>query len=99
MPQSFVPVLRPLNIVGAVNWIEGDKVGVRPEATRIGRAAPGSSGLPVRVTNTVFLGNCVHIETATAAGGRIVAEAPSLDGYREGDQAFVWWNPADELRF
>jgi ABC-type Fe3+/spermidine/putrescine transport system ATPase subunit len=88
--------------LGAVNWIDGQKTGVRPEATRIGREAPAGD-LRIQtaeVRNAVFLGNCVHIETRTSAGGRIVAEVPcDQNPYREGDSVYVWWKPTDELRF
>lgn len=86
--------------LGAVNWIDGGKAGVRPEATRIGRVAPEGDVriLQARVSHSVFLGNCVHVETVTALGGRIVAEV-AADGYREGDAVYVWWRSADELRF
>jgi spermidine/putrescine transport system ATP-binding protein len=87
--------------MGAVNWIEPGKLGVRPEATRIGRVKPLESDARIqqgRVSASVFLGNCVHVETTTAAGSKIVAEVPA-DGYREGDAVYVWWKAADELRF
>jgi spermidine/putrescine transport system ATP-binding protein len=90
--------------LGAVNWIDGEKAGVRPEVTRIGRQAPRSDELRVRnarVSNATFLGNCMHIETETPSGGRIVAEIPNeqRDGFREGEPVFVWWRASDELRF
>ena len=102
--------------MGAVNWIEAGKIGVRPEATRIGHAPPSEADVRIEkthVSNSVFLGNCVHVETVTAAGCKIVAEVSAevsadvsaevsnaqRDGFCEGDSVYVWWRPADELRF
>lgn len=86
--------------LGAVNWIDA-KVGVRPEATRIGREAPGNGARvqQVRVTSAVFLGHCMHIETHTDNGRTIIAEASHEHGFCEGDAVYVWWHPQDELRF
>ena len=85
--------------LGAVNWIEVGKLGVRPECTRIGRDAPeGNFRMQqTQVKSTVFLGNCVHIQTTDG----IVAELPAelQNQYHEGDAVYVWWRPADELRF
>ncbi len=91
------------SFLGAVNWIDPNVVGVRPEATRIGKVAPDNGGAErvqqAQVRNSVFLGNCVHVEAETAAGGRLVAEVPFGQSYAEGDAVFVWWHPQDELRF
>jgi spermidine/putrescine transport system ATP-binding protein len=88
--------------MGAVNWID-TKVGVRPESTKIGREAPGDGARvhTAQVKGSVFLGNCVHIETLTKAGSKVVAELPCDDGetFREGDNVYVWWHSEDELRF
>jgi spermidine/putrescine transport system ATP-binding protein len=89
--------------LGAVNWIESTpRVGVRPEAIHIGRERPGNGARvqEAQVKGSVFLGNCVHVETHTTSGSRIVAETPlELASFREGDSVFVWWHPQDELRF
>jgi spermidine/putrescine transport system ATP-binding protein len=88
--------------MGAVNWIDA-KIGVRPESTKIGREAPGNGAKvhSAQVKGAVFLGNCIHVETLTQAGSKVVAELPCDDGeaFREGDSVYVWWHSEDELRF
>jgi ABC-type Fe3+/spermidine/putrescine transport system ATPase subunit len=85
--------------LGAVNWIDGR--GVRPEATRIGRTAPGNGERSYAATVRVarFLGNCVHVEIRLdATGERVVCEtAPGKGHYQPGESVHVWWQPADEL--
>ena len=83
--------------LGAVNWI-GD-VGVRPEATRIGPAAPdGARSVPCSVLATTFLGNCVHVQARLSTGELAAAELPRQDAvYSPGQSAFFWWHPRDEL--
>ena len=86
--------------LGSVNWIDG--VGVRPESTRIGRAAPGAGVrcMPATVVASVFLGNCLHVEVLLATGAAVIVEVPRVDGaYEPGESVHVWWHAADELRF
>ncbi len=88
------------SFLGALNWIDG--VGVRPEATRISREAPGNGARWVRATVTAcsFLGNCVHVEAHLASGGAAVAEVSRLNGgFSPGDAVHLWWQPSDELAF
>ncbi len=97
--------LRPRNrftagFLGAVNWIDG--AGVRPEATRISRAAPpqDTRGTPATVAGCVFLGNCFHVEARLASGGSVLAEVPRPDGgFDPGESVHVWWRTSDEMRF
>jgi spermidine/putrescine transport system ATP-binding protein len=84
--------------LGAVNWIED--IGVRPEAMRISRELPNGRArtFPATVRNSMFLGNCLHVETTLASGERVVAEISRLDGsFEAGEAVHVWWNAADEL--
>jgi ABC-type Fe3+/spermidine/putrescine transport system ATPase subunit len=86
--------------LGSVNWLDG--AGVRPEATRVSRTTPDGHlrVLPATVTNTVFLGNCIHVEARTATGETVTAEVSRPDGlYAGGESVHVWWDPADELGF
>ena len=87
------------SFLGALNWIDG--VGVRPEATRIAKVAPPDApSRPATVAHSTFLGNCLHVEARLASGESVVAEVSRLvDAFASGDQVFVWWHPADELRF
>ena len=97
--------LRPRNrfvagFLGAINWIDG--AGIRPEATRVSRRAPpeGSRSLAAVVVNSVFLGNCVHVEARLATGAVVVAEVGRMDAsYTPGESVQVWWRSGDELRF
>ncbi len=97
--------LRPRNrfvagFLGAVNWIDG--VGVRPEATRISRAAPpeDSRATPAIIAGSVFLGNCFHVEARLASGVSVVAEVPRPDGsFDRGESVQVWWRARDEMSF
>ncbi|BDC52323.1 hypothetical protein F183_A46380 [Bryobacterales bacterium F-183] len=85
--------------LGDVNWIDdASKLGVRPEATRIGRESPGNGARieSGQVRQSVFLGHCFHVETETSRG-RIVAEA--AQPFAAGENVFVWWHAADEMRF
>ena len=84
-----------------MNWIDG--VGVRPEATRVARAQPDAGSAPSsgqRRGQSMFLGNCVHVEARledgqtwwrkSRAGRR--ASAPAKRSTCGG-------NPTDELTF
>jgi len=83
--------------LGAVNWIGG--IGVRPEATRISRTAAGERCIPATVRSSVFLGNCLQVETVCGSGECVVAEVSRLDAsFAPGEAVHLWWNPADELR-
>lgn len=84
--------------LGSVNWING--IGVRPEALRISSEPPanGARSMPATVSHSVFLGNCVHVETRLPDGTALVAEVSRLNGYyRPGDSVHVWWKPGDEM--
>jgi ABC-type Fe3+/spermidine/putrescine transport system ATPase subunit len=85
--------------LGDVNWVDG--IGIRPEATRIGRQAPGDlRTIPAIVKTSVFLGNCFHVETRLANGESVIAEVSRSNGdFATGDQVHVWWHPSDELSF
>ena len=84
--------------MGGMNWIDG--IGVRPEAVRLARSAPGNGARSHRRgRNAVFLGNCVHIESRLATGEAIVSEAPRAEPFSVGEPVHVWWNPSDELAF
>jgi ABC-type Fe3+/spermidine/putrescine transport system ATPase subunit len=85
------------SFLGEVNWING--IGIRPEATRIGREPPsGLRTIPGTVETSVFLGNCFHVETRLANGELVVAEVPRSNGaFAAGDLVHVWWQPSDEL--
>jgi spermidine/putrescine transport system ATP-binding protein len=86
------------SFLGALNWI--DEVGVRPEATRIARAATGPGSLPAEVVHSTFLGNCLHVEARLTGGRTVVAEVSRLaDQFKPGETVFIWWRPEDELRF
>jgi ABC-type Fe3+/spermidine/putrescine transport system ATPase subunit len=85
--------------MGALNWIGG--AGVRPEATRISRAAPadGERAVSATVLQTIFLGHCVHVEARLVSGESVVAEIPRGDGaYRAGESVHIGWRSPDELR-
>jgi spermidine/putrescine transport system ATP-binding protein len=85
--------------VGAVNWVNG--VGVRPEATRIARTPPnhGTPCVPAVVMHSLFLGNCVHVETrCNHTGERVTAELPRGEVlFTPGETVHVWWDSADEI--
>jgi ABC-type Fe3+/spermidine/putrescine transport system ATPase subunit len=86
------------SFLGAVNWIDG--IGVRPEATRLSAQAPGDARcVAAVVSNTLFLGNCVHVVARLANGDSAIAEVPCIDGeYHPGQSVYLWWQTADELR-
>jgi spermidine/putrescine transport system ATP-binding protein len=84
--------------LGDLNWMQG--VAVRPESTRLSREQPrnGARSMPGVVQGSTFLGNCVHVETELAAGGRCIAELTQQDGaFTTGEPVHVWWHPGDEL--
>jgi len=84
--------------LGAVNWVNG--CGVRPESTRISRAAPGNGAKTVeaRVDVSTFLGDCFHVQTTTDAGVTVTAQVPHDEPpFSLGDRVHVWWHAADEL--
>jgi ABC-type Fe3+/spermidine/putrescine transport system ATPase subunit len=83
--------------LGAVNWING--IGVRPEATRISHQAPaGVNARRGSVTNSVFLGNCLHVDARLESGQAVTAEVPEVEAaFNPGDTVQVWWDPSNEL--
>jgi ABC-type Fe3+/spermidine/putrescine transport system ATPase subunit len=85
------------SFLGALNWVDG--MGVRPEATRIAKTAPlDAPSRSATVTQSTFLGNCVHVEARLATGESVIAEVSRLaEPCNPGDQVFLWWHPADEL--
>jgi len=85
--------------LGAVNWIDG--VGVRPESTRVSRGHPGDGKrcLDATVVDSMFLGNCLHVQMSLANGERAVAEISRLENtFQTGDAVHMWWHAADEMR-
>ncbi|MBI5283275.1 MAG: ABC transporter ATP-binding protein [Candidatus Solibacter usitatus] len=84
--------------LGPVNWIDG--IGVRPEKTRIEAAAGGAGArrMAATVESSTFLGNCLHVETRTESGQRVVAEVARLDGVQSGQRVEVAWAAEDEIR-
>jgi spermidine/putrescine transport system ATP-binding protein len=84
------------NFLGAMNWIGG--AGVRPEALKVSRNGP--AGRPAQVTQTLFLGNCVHVMMRLDSGEEATAELPAAAaGFTPGDAVHVNWSSADEMRF
>jgi ABC-type Fe3+/spermidine/putrescine transport system ATPase subunit len=84
--------------LGAVNWIDG--AGVRPEALRLSPAEPagGAPRRKVRVTGSVYLGNCLHVRVRLESGEEAVVEAPANGAPPAAGEAWIWWDPADEMR-
>lgn len=86
------------SFLGALNWING--IGIRPEATRISKEPSGAPSHPGTVEHSTFLGNCVHIHARTASGESVIAEVSRDEAnFASGEQVFISWHPADELRF
>ena len=88
------------SFLGGMNWIQ--QVGVRPEAVRISRTAdvPAHRLLPATVVNSVFLGNCLHVESKLGTGESVVAEVDRSEGtFQPGEQVHLWWHGSDELSF
>ena len=85
------------SFLGAMNWIGG--VGLRPESLRISREANGGSRAAA-VTESVFLGNVVHVQARLESGETCTAQtAHDAAPFRPGDAVHVSWNEAEELRF
>lgn len=88
--------------LGAINWVNGTGVGVRPEATRVARgtAPEGSRSLDAVVLRSTFLGNLVQVEARTPGGQCLLAELPGRDGvFSSGERVTLWWRPDDEMTF
>ena len=86
--------------LGAVNWIGG--AGVRPESTRVLRAAEtnGSRSAPAVVTGSIFLGDRVQVVARLANGEEAVAQAPrGSETFLSGDSVHICWDPSDEMKF
>jgi ABC-type Fe3+/spermidine/putrescine transport system ATPase subunit len=85
--------------LGAMNWF-GD-AGVRPESTRLSREAPNSGPSRICVVeSSLFLGNCIHVNTILEGGGRAIAEVPrGQDHFQEGETVWLSWLPDDERVF
>ncbi len=84
------------NFLGAMNWI-GNR-GVRPEAVRVA-CSGDSSRCAAQVTQSLFLGNCIHLLLRLDSGEQITAELPTRDGVRwkPGDTVHLDWSSADEM--
>ena len=100
-PQDLYqrPVTRfAASFLGTVNWVAG--AGVRPESTRVARAAPEPDvrSAAAKVETSLFLGDCVHVHAVTAAGEAVIAQVTCEDGhFQAGEQIHVWWRADDEL--
>jgi spermidine/putrescine transport system ATP-binding protein len=84
--------------LGSVNWVCG--VGVRPEATRLSREAPGNgaNSMAATVEASTFLGNCMHVHAKLPSGEVLVAEIPrEAADFHPGEPVHVWWHRGDEL--
>ncbi|MEX2262875.1 MAG: ABC transporter ATP-binding protein [Bryobacteraceae bacterium] len=85
--------------LGSVNWMDG--VALRPEATRISRAAPANGAISRRATvvRSVFLGASVQVVARPEAGGEAVADVTHCaDGFHPGETVYLSWEQSDELR-
>lgn len=88
------------SFLGGLNWIDG--TGVRPEVSRLTRQQPGSEVRcrAARVVQSTFLGNCVQVEVRLDDGQSALAEISRCEEvFSPGETVYLWWNPADELRF
>jgi ABC-type Fe3+/spermidine/putrescine transport system ATPase subunit len=86
--------------LGSVNWIGG--IGIRPEATRVARAADGGTEKrsPGKVTGSIFLGDCVQVLVRLASGEDVVAQvARNAAGFEPGDAVHICWHDTDEMSF
>jgi ABC-type Fe3+/spermidine/putrescine transport system ATPase subunit len=84
--------------LGAVNWI--GNIGVRPEATRIGRTPEnhGARSSPAKVTNSVFLGDCFQVVVKLDSGEEAVAQVHrNFATFVPGEDVHICWSPADEI--
>jgi ABC-type Fe3+/spermidine/putrescine transport system ATPase subunit len=85
------------NFLGAMNWIGG--AGVRPEALRVSRNG-GAGRCSAQVTQTLFLGNCVHVMMRLDSGEEATAEVPGATAaFVPGELVQVNWSSGDEMRF
>jgi ABC-type Fe3+/spermidine/putrescine transport system ATPase subunit len=83
--------------LGAVNWI--GPIGIRPEATRIGREAPDALARTAVVQSSTFYGSSVHVHAKLDSGETVVSELSRLEpSFAPGENVHIWWRPADELR-
>jgi ABC-type Fe3+/spermidine/putrescine transport system ATPase subunit len=86
------------SFLGGMNWV--GEIGVRPEATRIGRDGPSERSHRAEVVRTVFLGPVAHVEARLASGEVAVAEvAANGAAYKPGESVQLWWRAEDEMRF
>ena len=85
--------------IGSLNW--RGEYGVRPEAVRVASTAPGNGARcqPGRISSSLFLGNCFHVEARLEDGTDLVAEIPRLDqSFSPGENVHLWWHAHDEIR-
>jgi ABC-type Fe3+/spermidine/putrescine transport system ATPase subunit len=85
--------------LGAVNWI--GTVGIRPEATRILHTPePGNTRTsPATVTDSVFLGDRVHVRVRLAGGEEAVAQVTRNSTFQPDQPVHICWDAADEMVF
>jgi ABC-type Fe3+/spermidine/putrescine transport system ATPase subunit len=85
--------------LGAINWF--GNAGVRPESTRVSRQKPeGVPGLRGTVESSLFFGSRVHLNARLENGDRAISEiALDENHFAEGEPVWIYWQPADELRF
>jgi hypothetical protein len=52
------------------------------------------------VENSLFLGNCYHVQARLSTGEPAVAEVEPVDRmFETGERVHVWWHASDELNF
>jgi ABC-type Fe3+/spermidine/putrescine transport system ATPase subunit len=82
------------SFLGAMNWIDG--VGVRPEAVRLSRAAPGHKAT---VAGSAFLGSVLHIKARLESGEVVTAQLAPDGAFQPEQTVYVSWSREDEVRF
>jgi ABC-type Fe3+/spermidine/putrescine transport system ATPase subunit len=83
------------DFLGAMNWI--GNIGIRPEAIAVTRGGPGHR-CSATITQSLFLGNCVHLVMRLESGEEAVAEVPPLQQhFAPGETVHLNWSRADEM--
>jgi ABC-type Fe3+/spermidine/putrescine transport system ATPase subunit len=82
--------------LGTVNWF--GEAGVRPENTRLAATRAGDSSREATVTSLLYLGSSLQVHARLSDGTQVISDLPANTLLREGDNVWVHWDGAHEMR-
>ncbi len=80
--------------LGELNWIGA--TAIRPESTRISQTDCGQA-VACNVVHSTFLGSVIRVEVECAGRPATAELLPHQPAFSMGDEAYLYWDKADEL--